>query len=136
MKHPKESRNSSTLFTKWLTIALLGWAAILAGCGTGDGNIQSENPRDCPGVPPAADFNVSLIELLKYPELTAGYTAYTEGDYAESEKQYRSFLQKTDKPSLGDHVRKYAATGLVSALCVQGKHEEAAIISKQYGVPF
>ena len=84
MKHAKESRNSSTLFTKWLTIALFGLGAILAGCATTQ-PIQTLTIHDMIGGPWMGNVNACGEEVggVTLGVLTGG-RGYVSGPQADA----------------------------------------------------
>lgn len=98
-------------------------------------NTTVANAQDCPGVPPGKEFGLTVGDILNNETLLAGLTAYIEGNYLEAENKLTEVLRNTDEGPSENNVRTFAASALYSTLCIQGKHEEAARISKKYDFP-
>jgi len=91
-------------------------------------------PQYCPGVPPARDFGITVNDILSNPEFTDANNALVIGKWAIAEEHYMTVLEWAKTSSVGDNYRKYVATALFHALCMQGKHQKAANIARQYNV--
>ena len=113
---------------KLIYIAL---ALLTIGCQASNPTRFSE-PITCPGFPPANEFGIAAGNLLSFPDLINAHSATSKGEWSKAEKHYKEFLEWAETSSVGDNYRKYAATALYHALCMQGKQKEARRISTQY----
>ena len=102
------------------------------GCAT-NSSLNLDSPKACPGVPPGKEFGLSPADMLSNMNLIKANNAMVEQNWEKAEIQFMTVLLSPEKSKA---MQKFAAHALVHAQCMQGKHEAARSIAREYQVPY